>query len=101
MKVEISTNPTINWRLRLFIVGQAPRSLAAQMNLRALCDRFVSENYAVEIIDLLKYPGAACEANVVAVPMTLRLCPEPVIRVIGDLSDLDRAAISLGFISPS
>jgi len=85
-----------HWHLRLYIVGQAPRSLAAQMNLRALCRQFLPESHQIEIIDLLEQPDAARAAKVIAVPMTVRLAPLPMVRVIGDLSDREHAIKSLG-----
>ena len=96
MTVDTDTEPAVCWRFRLYIVGQAPRSLAAQVNLRALCNRYRAHHCEIEIVDLLEDPEAARIARIIAVPMTVREAPLPVIRVIGDLSDQDQAAKSLG-----
>ena len=87
------------WCLRLYIVGQAPRSLAAQVNLRALCEQYLPGRHQIEIVDLLEQPQAARAAKIIAVPMTVRLEPAPTVRVIGDLSDRLHAAKSFGLLA--
>lgn len=101
MKITLAQDLTIHWHLRLYIVGQAPRSLAAQVNLRALCEQCLPGRHTIEIVDLLEQPEAARVAKVIAVPLTVRLTPEPLLRLIGDLSDAAQAAKSLGLIRPS
>lgn len=84
------------WQLRLYVVGQAPKSLAALINLKAICEQHLPEQYHIEVIDLLNFPEAAELDHVIAVPTTLKLNPPPQARVIGDLSDLEKARMGLG-----
>lgn len=51
----------------------------------------------IDVIDTVESPGPATEDHVMATPTVIRLTPPPRLRVIGDLSDLDRAALHLGF----
>lgn len=84
------------WQLRLFVVGQAPKSLAALINLKAICESHLPEQYHIEVIDLLDTPEAAERDHVVAVPTTLKVTPPPQARVIGDLRDFEKARLGLG-----
>ncbi len=94
MTAETSIGPP--WQLRLYVVGQAPKSLAALINLKAICEQHLLEQYHIEVIDLLTTPEAAELDHVVAVPTTLKLTPPPQSRVIGDLRDLEKARLGLG-----
>ncbi len=94
VSLEASIGPP--WQLRLYIVGQAPKSLAANINLRAICELYLPQQYRIEVIDLLNTPEAAELDHIVAVPTTLKLNPLPLARVIGDLRDFEKARLGLG-----
>jgi circadian clock protein KaiB len=79
------------WRFRLYVTGQTARSRTAIENLRNLCDEQLPGRHKIEIIDLLLDPHLAARDQVVAVPTLVRKYPEPVKRVVGDLSDHARA----------
>ncbi len=81
---------------RLYIAGQTERSLAAEANLRMLCESFLPGGYELQVIDAAEQPGLAEEQRILATPTVLRLAPSPQRRVIGDLSDHRRAARALG-----
>jgi circadian clock protein KaiB len=83
------------WNLRLYIAGDSPRSRTAVVNLRNLCDRYLAGRHSIEIIDLLKNPALAKAHQIVAIPTLIRQLPEPIKRVIGDLSDANKALITL------
>lgn len=85
------------YSFRLFIVGRTARSLAAESNLRLLCDTRVGGDYEIDVIDLVERPEVAGQEGIMAAPLVVRLAPPPQVRVIGDLSELDRAAAHLGF----
>ncbi|MEU8272151.1 circadian clock KaiB family protein [Sphaerisporangium sp. NPDC049002] len=85
------------YTFRLYVTGHTERSKAAEVNLRFLCDSFVSGAYEIEIVDVAERPCLAEEGRVLATPTVDRLAPLPPRRVIGDLSDHDRAAFALGF----
>ena len=83
------------WELRLYTAGQTPKSLAALSNLKRLCDEHLSGRYSIVIIDLLQNPRLAKDDQIVAIPTLVRKLPEPIRKIIGDLSDTERALVGL------
>ena len=83
------------WLLRLYIAGDSPKSRAALINLKRICEEQLPNQYEIEVIDLLKEPKLAKAHQIVAIPTLIRQLPEPMKRVIGDLSDADKALLSL------
>ena len=83
------------WTLRLYVAGQSPKSLAAFANLRAICERHLPGRYQIEVIDLLEQPQLAKGDQILAVPTVVRRLPVPIRKVIGDLSDSERALVGL------
>lgn len=83
------------FELRLYVAGQSPRSVRALENLRRVCDEHLSGRYNVEVIDLLVNPALARGDEIVAVPTLVRKLPEPIRKIIGDLSDTDRVLVGL------
>ncbi len=77
-------------KLRLYVAGRAPNSLRAIGNSKAICEEHFSGRYELEIIDMIAHPKRAIADGIVVTPTLLRLAPEPVIRVIGNLSDTDK-----------
>jgi circadian clock protein KaiB len=86
---------TDKWELRLYTAGQTPKSLAALTNLKRICDEHLAGRYSLEIIDLLKNPRLAKEDEIVAIPTLVRKLPDPIRKIIGDLSDTERALVGL------
>ena len=84
-----------SWNMRLYVAGQTPKSLAAFSNLKQLCDQYLTGRYQIEVVDLLKQPQLAQNDQIVALPTLVRKLPEPIKRVIGDLSNLERVMIGL------
>jgi circadian clock protein KaiB len=83
------------WELRLYTAGQTPKSLAAIKNLRKVCDEHLAGRYEIEIIDLLKNPRLAKDDQIVAIPTLVRKLPDPMRKIIGDLSDTERTLVGL------
>ena len=83
------------WMLRLYTAGQSPRSLAALDNLKRICEEHLSGRYSIEIVDLLKNPRLAKNDQIVAIPTLVRQLPAPLRKIIGDLSDTERALVGL------
>ncbi len=83
------------WSLRLYIAGTTPRSVDAVRNLRRICDTHLSKKYRIEIIDLLKTPQLAAGDQILALPTLVRRLPEPLKRIIGDLSNEERVLVGL------
>lgn len=81
--------------LRLYVAGQTPRSVLAMDNLRRVCEEHLAGRYRVEVIDLLVHPALARGDEILAVPTLVRKLPEPMRKIIGDLSDTDRVLVGL------
>jgi len=83
------------WELRLYTAGQTARSIKAFDNLKKLCEEHLAGQYEIEVIDLLKDPKLARGDQIVAVPTLVRKLPEPVRKIIGDLSNTERVLVGL------
>lgn len=81
--------------LRLYIAGQTPKSLTALNNLKNLCTKHINDGYRIEVIDLLEQPELAQQDQVVAIPTLVRNLPEPIRKIIGDLSNTERVLLGL------
>jgi circadian clock protein KaiB len=83
------------WNLRLYTAGQTARSLKALENLKKLCEEHLPGMYTIEVIDLLKDPRLGLGDQIIAVPTLVRKLPEPVRKIIGDLSNTERVLVGL------
>lgn len=83
------------YNLRLYVAGQTPKSIAAITNLKKLCDQHLSGRYEIEIIDLMKNPALAQRHQIIAIPTLIRQLPEPLKRIIGDLSNSEKVLVGL------
>jgi circadian clock protein KaiB len=83
------------WELRLYTAGQTPKSVAALHNLKRVCEEHLAGNYTIEVIDLLKNPRLAKEDEIIAIPTLVRKIPAPLRKIIGDLSNTERALVGL------
>ena len=84
--------------LRLYVAGQTPKCLAAFANLKKICDEHLAGKCQIEVIDLLKNPTLARGDQILAVPTLVRKLPEPVRKIIGDLSNTERVLIGLDLL---
>jgi len=88
--------PEKEWELRLYVAGQSAKAMAALKNLKRICQENLEGNqYHIEVIDLLKHPQLARGDQIIAVPTLVRKLPEPVRKIIGDLSNTERVLIGL------
>ena len=87
------TKPAI--RLRLYVAGNAPNSVRAIANCRAICDEHFASGHELEIVDLLEHPRRAVADGIIVTPTLLKLLPLPVQRVIGSLSDTNQVLLTL------
>ncbi len=83
------------WELRLYVAGQTPRSLTAFANLKQLCEEHLAGRYQIEVIDLLENPKLGQGDQILAIPTLVRKLPEPVKKIIGDLSNTERVLVGL------
>jgi circadian clock protein KaiB len=83
------------FELRLYIAGQTTKSLTALVNLKRICETHLAGQYRIEVIDLLKTPQLAAGDQILAVPTLVRRLPEPIKKIIGDLSNEERILVGL------
>jgi circadian clock protein KaiB len=83
------------WQLRLYVAGQTPKSLAAFSNLKEICENHLNGCYRIEVIDLLEQPQLSKGDQILAIPTLVRKLPQPVRKIIGDLSDTNRVLVGL------
>lgn len=81
--------------LRLYVAGQTPKSLTAIANLRKICEEHLKGQYRIEVVDLLKNPQLAAGDQILAIPTLVRKLPEPIKKIIGDLSSEEKVLIGL------
>jgi circadian clock protein KaiB len=90
--------PSKIWHLRLYVAGQTPNSLAAFANLKKICESYLHGRYNIEVIDLVKRPRLSSGDQILAIPTLVRKLPQPVRKIIGDLSDTERVLVGLNLI---
>jgi len=83
------------WQLRLYVMDQTPKSLAAFANLKKICETHLKGRYRITVIDLLKHPQLAKGDQILAIPTVVRKLPSPVRTIIGSLSDTARVLVGL------
>ncbi len=83
------------WELRLYIAGQTPKSILALKNIHKYCNVHLAGKYTIEVIDLLKNPKLAEGDQIFAIPTLVRMVPEPLRKIIGDLSNEERVLVGL------
>jgi circadian clock protein KaiB len=86
------------WKLRLYVAGETPRSIAAIDNLRRICADHIEEQYEIEVVDLVKNPALARSDQVLAIPTLVRQIPPPAKKIIGDLSNVERVLVGLDVV---
>jgi circadian clock protein KaiB len=89
-----ATKPEI-WELRLYVAGQTPNSMKALANLKKLAEEHLKGQYTIEVVDLLKNPQLAAGDQILAIPTLVRKLPEPIRKIIGDLSNTERVIVGL------
>ena len=81
--------------LRLYVAGQTPKAIRAFANLRKICDEHLAGRYRIEVIDLLEDPQLGRGDQILALPTLVRKLPQPIKRIIGDLSNTERVLVGL------
>lgn len=87
--------PAAKWDLKLYVAGQTPKSLQAFANLKRLCEEHLAGEYLIEVIDLRVSPQLAKGDQILALPTLVRRLPEPVRKIVGDLSNTERVLVGL------
>ena len=81
--------------LRLYVAGQTPKCVRAFENLKRICEEYLAGRYHIEMVDLLQNPQLARGDQILAVPTLVRRLPEPIKKIIGDLSNTERVLVGL------
>jgi circadian clock protein KaiB len=90
-----ATGTEVAFQLRLYVAGETAKSLAAVANLRRICETHLAGQYRIEVIDLSKNPRLAAGDQILALPTLVRRLPEPIKKIIGDLSNEARVLVGL------
>lgn len=103
MTEQADDKPAAHYKLRLFVTGSTPRSTRAIANMRKICEDNLSGQYDLEVVDVYENPQATQELQIIATPTLVKILPEPLRRIIGDLSDRERvlAGLNLTPVKPS
>ena len=91
----------MTYKLRLYVTGRTAQSQRALENLRQICETDLKELYDLEVIDVLEHPKLAEHEKIIATPTLVKQLPEPVRKILGDLSDRDRVLLSLDVVPGS
>lgn len=94
-RIESPSHKKPEWQLRLYVAGHTAKSQAALENLKRVCETHLAGKYSIEVIDLLVNPRLAAGDQILAVPTLVRKMPEPIRKIIGDLSNEDRVLVGL------
>jgi circadian clock protein KaiB len=89
------------WRLRLYVAGRSPKCVTALDNLKRFCEERMAGRYEIEVVDLLENPRLAKDDQIIAIPTLVRKLPEPLKKIIGNLSDTERMLVGLDLKSRS
>jgi circadian clock protein KaiB len=92
---ELTASEPQQYVLQLYVAGSTPQSSRAITNLKAICEAHLKDRYELTVIDLYLHRELAKSDQIVVAPMLVRLFPEPVRRMIGDLSNTPRALAAL------
>jgi len=83
------------WELRLYIAGKTAKSVTALKNLKKYCEQHLKDQYVIEVIDLLVEPQLAEGDQILAIPTLVKKVPEPIRKIIGDLSNEEKVLVGL------
>jgi len=98
VKLRRKTSPkrrALRYILKLYVTGQTPRSLKSIENLRVLCDKYLKDEFDLEIIDIYQQPALAAKGQIIAAPTLIKSMPLPLRRLVGDFSDQKRVVLGL------
>ncbi len=85
--------------LRLYVAGMTPRSAEAIRRVTDFCQKHLTTQYELEIIDIYQKPSLARGEQIIAVPTLVKHLPEPLRRFIGDMHDEDRLLFGMDLVT--
>ena len=87
---DSSDAETSGYVFRLFIRGDSANTEETLLRLHSMLDRALGHPYTLKVIDVLKHPQQTERDRVSATPTLIRVWPQPVRRIVGEMNDLDR-----------
>src|SRR5512144_2067760 len=93
--IEENGAPAEIWELRLYVAGQTPKSLTAFANLKKICEDHLKGRYRIDVVDLVEQPQLSKGDQILAIPTLVRKLPQPMRKIIGDLSNTERVLVGL------
>ena len=84
---------------RLFVTGILPNSVRAIKNLNAICEQHLKGRFDLQIIDIYQQPSLALTEDILAVPVLIKKLPLPEVRLIGDLSNVEKVIQELDILN--
>ncbi len=91
----VSQKDEAKYVLRLYVTGMTRNSTRAIENLRAICEEYLPGRYDLEIIDIYQHPVLMQGEQIIAAPTLIKKLPEPLRRLVGDMSDKERVLLGL------
>jgi len=91
----VAQTGTASYVLKLYVTGMTPRSQRAIENIKAICEEHLKGRYRLEIIDIFQHPTLAEGEQILAAPTLIKQLPEPLRRIVGDLSNTERVLLGL------
>ena len=89
----------VKYVLKLYVTGQTANSAKAIENLKDVLKNGLSDLYKLKVIDVVKNPQLAEEDKILATPALVKVLPQPVRKIIGDLSDKEQVLLGLDLTS--
>lgn len=94
--LQTAVNEDESWDLRLYVAGHTDKSVRAIANLNRICRQHMEgRRYTIEVVDLIARPQLAEGDQILALPTLVRRLPEPMKKIIGDLSNEERVLVGL------
>ena len=100
-KAGATRSKEAEWHLRLYVAGQTTKAVTALANLQRICESHLAGRYDIEVVDLVVNPQRAAADQILALPTLVRKLPQPIKKIIGDLSNEDRVLVGLDLVRSS
>jgi len=91
----LNQGDTSRYLLKLYVTGMTPRSQRAIENIQVICEEHLKDRYSLEIVDIYQHPTLAEGEQILAAPTLIKKLPEPLRRIVGDLSNTERVLLGL------
>lgn len=94
-EAALKKKETATYVLRLYVTGTTPRSLRAVASVKEICEDHLHGRYELEVVDLYQQPILAQGEQIIAAPTLIKKLPEPLRRIIGDMTNTEKILVGL------